>query len=70
MHMALKNVDGAMHFIYSHKYNTNSAEDYGLHCMGCIAWVASHGLPGMGCIAWVALHKFLFEGGDHGYAPV
>ena len=23
----LKNVDGAMHFIYSHKYNTNSAED-------------------------------------------
>ena len=22
-----KNVDGAMHFIYSHKYNTNSAED-------------------------------------------
>ena len=21
------NVDGAMHFIYSHKYNTNSAED-------------------------------------------
>ena len=23
----LQNVDGAMHFIYSHKYNTNSAED-------------------------------------------
>ena len=23
----IKNVDGAMHFIYSHKYNTNSAED-------------------------------------------
>ena len=23
----VKNVDGAMHFIYSHKYNTNSAED-------------------------------------------
>ena len=23
----LKNVDGAMHFIYSHKYNINSAED-------------------------------------------
>ena len=23
----LKSVDGAMHFIYSHKYNTNSAED-------------------------------------------
>ena len=23
----LKNVDGARHFIYSHKYNTNSAED-------------------------------------------
>ena len=23
----LKNVDGAMHFIYSHKYNTISAED-------------------------------------------
>ena len=22
-----KNVDDAMHFIYSHKYNTNSAED-------------------------------------------
>ena len=22
-----KNVDGAMHFVYSHKYNTNSAED-------------------------------------------
>ena len=22
-----KNVDGAMHFIYSHKFNTNSAED-------------------------------------------
>ena len=22
-----KNVDGAMHYIYSHKYNTNSAED-------------------------------------------
>ena len=22
-----KNIDGAMHFIYSHKYNTNSAED-------------------------------------------
>ena len=22
-----KNVDCAMHFIYSHKYNTNSAED-------------------------------------------
>ena len=22
-----KNVDGAMHFIYSHKYNTNLAED-------------------------------------------
>ena len=22
-----KNVDGAMHFIYSHKYNINSAED-------------------------------------------
>ena len=21
------NIDGAMHFIYSHKYNTNSAED-------------------------------------------
>ena len=24
---SFKNVDGAMHFIYSHKYNTNSAED-------------------------------------------
>ena len=23
----VKNVDGAVHFIYSHKYNTNSAED-------------------------------------------
>ena len=23
----VKNVDGAMHFIYAHKYNTNSAED-------------------------------------------
>ena len=23
----IKNVDGAMHFIYAHKYNTNSAED-------------------------------------------
>ena len=22
------NVDSAMHFIYSHKHNTNSAEDY------------------------------------------
>ena len=26
-YMLFKNVDGAMHFIYSHKYNTNSAED-------------------------------------------
>ena len=26
-HTGIKNVDGAMHFIYSHKYNTNSAED-------------------------------------------
>ena len=26
-HVSFKNVDGAMHFIYSHKYNTNSAED-------------------------------------------
>ena len=25
--LEFKNVDGAMHFIYSHKYNTNSAED-------------------------------------------
>ena len=25
--MFKKNVDGAMHFFYSHKYNTNSAED-------------------------------------------
>ena len=23
----MQNVDGAMHFIYSHKYNINSAED-------------------------------------------
>ena len=27
IHIDIKNVDGAMHFIYSHKYNTNSAED-------------------------------------------
>ena len=26
-HHRKKNVDGAMHFIYSHKYYTNSAED-------------------------------------------
>ena len=25
--ITFKNVDGTMHFIYSHKYNTNSAED-------------------------------------------
>ena len=27
MKYRVENVDGAMHFIYSHRYNTNSAED-------------------------------------------
>ena len=27
MSIIFLNTDGAMHFIYSHKYNTNSAED-------------------------------------------
>ena len=46
------------------------AWQHGLHCMGCIAWVALHGLHCMDCIASVVLHKFFFEEGDHGYAPV